>query len=471
MKEKAWKKKALELYGAGTPVKQIAEMLKKDYHTVYIALKRLQQKEKQKENKLQEYYTLLKSEGIVDRLNNMLQLTTERKGKYFPISISKLYSGLKPTLKLLKIDIGRSRFYELIKYIIYHEFGTIETLNNIIHNTPTRNRVNKGTIRRKLDTLEIDATGITIDGVMYSVVFAIDVATSYIFPPYIVQATERKVKYYNTAINSIDIAKYLRDLFIDFGVPKVVKTDNEETLSAEIIKRAFKQLSIKHERTVPYNPQAKHIERVIRTIKDSLAFFKNMTAEEQIRKAVDFYNNEEHKFKVYPEPIRPADIFSGYEKVDESMIRKAFRERFVRTIRDNTIKIDNKTYEIFFPETKIFDVYGRTNERKVVCYRDIENNTILDVYSEDESRYYGVAKLITQTEILDALQERQQKNKEKRLQRREAKLKQELTHIEQEREQKQTHQIDFSILEQPSTQEEKQEELSDLPDILELFGR
>lgn len=467
---KKWHKEAYKLYKEGMDIKFIAEKLKKSYNSVYMAIKRYPEIER-KLPKAEIYYKQFKEKGLIDTILNLLSQNFERKGKKYGSSVRKLYLGLKPRLEMEGMKICKSRFYELVKYVIYKETG-IENFNNAIHETPTKNRANKGTIKRQLDTLEIDVTGITVKNTLYFVILARDDATSYLLEPHIIEARDRNSKYYNTAINSIDVAKYFRDLFIKYGVPRQIKVDNEDTLSAEIVKRAFSILGIKIVKTKPYNPQQKLIERVIRSIKDNLSLFKNEDPVNAILSAIDMWNKEEHNFKVYQKPIVPAQLFQGYEMVDEEVIRKAFRERFERTLRDNTIKIDNLAYEIMFPETKLGDVYGRdTSVRKVIVYRDIENITILDVYDVSESTYLGVARLVSQTELLDSISQRQEKQREKRIQKREQKLKTELLQIEEsKKKQEQIEQININDLIITKEEEKKQPEETDtLPDILELF--
>ena len=68
----------------------------------------------------------------------------------------------------------------------------------------------------------------------------------------------------------------------------------------------------------------------------------------------------------------------GFSEVDEGRLRKAFAERFERTIRNHTITIDNLRYEFYLPQEE--KELGRDkNAPRVICLRDIEDITKLEV--------------------------------------------------------------------------------------------
>lgn len=455
-----WQKEAIRLYGQGIPVRQIATMLGKSYHTVYMCIKRSQERQQKNSKKFEDYYNRLKQSGAVENIINMLMQTVERKGKKIPVSINQVYKGILPYLQLEGITMKKSRFYQFVRYIIIKEFGSIEKFNNTVYNTPTKNRDTKGTVKRLPETIELDATGISWQGKLYFVLLSMDLETGYIFDPYFVESKDTGAKYYNTAINTFDIAKYLRDMFIQNGTPKAIKTDNEETLKSELITRALKQLKIKHIKTKPYNPQQKLIERTIRTIKDYMTLFKDQPFETALKNAIDHYNKEQHKFKEYSHKVVPAELFAGYDHADEDTIRKAFREKFERILGSNmTITINKDEYSVIV-QTEKFGLYGREGKLKVIAFRDIDNKTVIDIYTED-GEYIGVGKLISNTNLLDSLSERQEKNRQRRIQKRETKIRQELAEIEASKQsQTEEPQIDLSILQQPATEQEQEEEIS-----------
>ena len=106
----------------------------------------------------------------------------------------------------------------------------------------------------------------------------------------------------------------------------------------------------------------------------------------------------------------------------------------MRTVRNNTIQIDNLKYEFTLPVEERAGEIGRNRKAPVVvCYRDLENATYLEVWDEKERTPLGFAKLIsTNVPSLDTTEIRELRNKEKRIERRKRKLKEELIEIEQQ---------------------------------------
>jgi hypothetical protein len=148
------------------------------------------------------------------------------------------------------------------------------------------------------------------------------------------------------------------------------------------------------------------------------------------------YNKTEHRFEHFNEPVVPEHLHTmiEYRKVEEDELRKAFREKFIRVVRNNTIQIDGLKYEFILPAEERAGEIGRNRKAPtVVCYRDIENATVLEVWDERETRPLGIARLISQdAPSLDPTEIREIKNKEKRIERRKRKLKEELIEIEQQ---------------------------------------
>jgi hypothetical protein len=193
-----------------------------------------------------------------------------------------------------------------------------------------------------------------------------------------------------------------------------------------------------------------------------------------LRAAVEVYNKSEHKFEHFNEPVVPEILHSGieYRTVEEDELRKAFREKFIRVVRNHTITIDNLKYEFVYDfEEKAGEIGRNRKAPTVVCYRDIENATILEIWDEKETRPLGVARLIsTDVPSLDPTEIKELKNKEKRIERRKRKLKEELIEIEQQELQQQKETATFLELlsATPSLQPapQPQEELDPIEVIL-----
>ncbi len=475
MKKKKWHSQAIKLYQGGMTPSEIAKALGKNYHVVYMLIKRYEQnkdKSRKKTSKFNIYYQKLQQENLIDPIREFLLLSAERKGKTLVMSINKFYDSFKPRLEMIGINIGRTRFYQFIKYFIVAQWGSLEAFENERRGTH-KNRQVKGTVKRFSDTIEIDATGISWNGKLYFILLAMDLKSGFIFPPYVVEAQDkRSAKYYNTAITSLDVARYLRDLFIEYGVPKAVKSDHEETLKAEIITRAYERLDVRAIYTKPYNPQQKLIERAIRTIKDNLIAFSKQDFETALTGAISHYNGSPHSFKTYKDPVIPAEVFSGYRESDEETIRKAFMERFERVVINNTITIQKDRYEFYVNNLRLGD-YGRNKKQKVIVYRDIDNKTVIDVYDAATGEYLGIANLIHTETTLDSVSSKQLKNKEKRIFKRETKLKEELQTIEEEKQKLQpklqtTDDLDELLSEIEHIEESANNDI-ELPDLLELF--
>ena len=236
------------------------------------------------------------------------------------------------------------------------------------------------------------------------------------------------------------MAGFLISLFRKYGLPERIITDNEAVLKAEIITRGLEYLNIPITRTKPYSPNSKLIERAFRDLKDLLRYYSTTyeNFEEALRSAMETYNKSAHYFEHFSTPVIPEVLHAQveYRRVEEDELRRAFRERFVRTIRNNTIRIENLVYEFIYP----FEVIERTGEigrhRKaptVICYRDLENASYLEVWDSQERQPLGYAKLIsTDAPSLDSTELKAIKNREKRIERKKRKLKEELIEIEQQ---------------------------------------
>jgi hypothetical protein len=128
------------------------------------------------------------------------------------------------------------------------------------------------------------------------------------------------------------------------------------------------------------NPQQKTIERSFRDIKDKLRYALATSAESNfeaaLREVVAEYNNQPHRFEHFATPVVPAILHSQveYRRVDEEEIRRAFMERFIRVVRNNTIQIDNLKYEFIYDFESRMGEIGRTRRApEVLCYRDLDS--------------------------------------------------------------------------------------------------
>jgi hypothetical protein len=203
--------------------------------------------------------------------------------------------------------------------------------------------------------------------------------------------------------------------------------------------------------------------------------------EDALRTVIESYNRAEHRFEHFNEPVVPEILHQTikYRQAEIDEIRTAFRERFVRVVRNNSIVIDNLVYEFYYRQEERYGEYGRKPKLpEVVCYRDLENLTRLEIWDKEEKRKLGYAQLISRdVPSLDTKELKEFKNKEKRIERRKSKLSQELEKIRQEelKEVKNEEILDITSLlneevkeETPAQEETKQEELNEF-DPLKLF--
>jgi hypothetical protein len=116
--------------------------------------------------------------------------------------------------------------------------------------------------------------------------------------------------------------------------------------------------------------------------------------------------------------------------------------------------------------------YGRKAKAPVVvCYRDIQDATKLEVWDEKEQQKLGYAQLVSKdVPSLETIDIKEAKNKEKRISKRKAKLTEEMEKIRQEEIRENRDILDitniFGTEEEIKQEETKQEEF----DIVELFA-
>ena len=460
------KTEALRLHALGIPIRRIAKVLRIPRSTVARWVKEPIEVmgERKEEKHLQD--------ELWDRVIELLTFSKEEKGRTRTLSISQAYKLFEVELSLRNIRSERT-FRRVLEQVIKQRFGSWEKLELKRRDKSelAEYRKPKGKQKREPATWEIDATGYTFKGERYFILAVRERWSGAFLSCMVAKVREdTQAQHYNKAFNSLDVARFLISLFREYGLPERIITDNEAVLKAEIITRGLEYLNIPITRTKPYAPNQKLIERSFRDLKDHLRYFTNThpTFEEALRSAVEMYNKTEHRFEHFQTPVVPEHLHATieYRRVDEDELRKAFREKFIRTVRNHTITIDNLKYEFILPAEERAGEIGRNRKAPtVVCYRDIENATILEVWDEKETRPLGIARLISQdAPSLDPTEIKELKNKEKRIERRKRKLREELIEIEQQELQQQTTADYFEVFNnpepssQPAPQPQSQEE-------------
>jgi transposase len=430
------RKEVLRLYALGIPIRRIAKTLKVPHSTVARWIEevrgQLREKEKQKEAVFQD--------EVWDRILELLRSSKEEKGRTRAFSIAYTYRLFELELKDKGIKSERT-FRRVLEEVIKQRFGSWEKLELERRDKKeyAEYRKPKGKQRREKGEWEIDATGYSWRGERYFILAVRERWSGCFLSCMVAKVREdTQAQHYNKAFNSLDVARFLISLFKEYGLPERIITDNETVLKAEIVERGLKTLNIPVVRTKPYSPNSKLIERAFRDLKDHLRYFTNThpSFEEALKAAIDTYNRTEHRFEHFNEPVVPEHLHTmiEYRTVEEDELRKAFREKFIRVVRNNTIQIDGLKYEFILPAEERAGEIGRYRKAPtVVCYRDIENATVLEVWDEKETRPLGIARLISQdVPSLDPTEIKELRNKERRVERRKKKLKEELIEIEQQ---------------------------------------
>jgi transposase len=427
---------ALHLYGLGVSIRRIAKELNIPKTTVHRWIKGLLGKPETREKRKEE---LLKDE-IWDRIINALMLTVKEKGRTRAFSIAHVFRLFEQELMAKGIEKERT-FRRYLERVIKERFGSWEAfeLKRRDRSELAEYRKPKSKQKREKGEWEIDATGYTFKGERYFILAVRERWSGYFLSCMVAKAREdTQAQHYNKAFNSLDVARFLISLFREYGLPERIITDNETILKAEIITRGLEYLNIPIIRTKPYSPNSKLIERAFRDLKDHLRYFVSThpSFEEALKSAIEQYNRTEHCFEHFNEPVVPEILHSGieYRTVEEDELRKAFREKFKRVVRNHTITIDNLKYEFIYDFEERAGEIGRSRKAPtVVCYRDIENAAVLEVWDERETRPLGIARLISQdVPALESVDLRELRNMEKRIERRKRKLKEELLQIEQQ---------------------------------------
>lgn len=457
-------RKILKLRQAGLSIRQIAQALGLPVSTVYRVLKQ----EKGKKGRPEKYTTDILPAQVKEKLKSLLLHTSVEKGKKRTTSLRRIFSLLELDLRMVGVNTLYG-FYKLTENFVREEWGSWEKLELVRKGVKEAPKVSRGKIARDKGVVEIDATGYSYKGKNYSVMLAMELYSMRVLGFYVIENKERQATHYNKAFSSLDVAKFMLSLFTDYGVPAGIKTDNEKILTSEHITRALKELDIEIRRTKPCQANQKLIERVIRELKDIARTLKTESIEDLFANAIEIYNRSEHSFEHFQRPVAPAEIpLEGFKEVDEDTLRRAFAERFERVVRNNTITIDNLKYEFYVPSDAEKELGRRKQADKVVCLRDIEDITRLEVYST-EGEYLGVARLIsTELPALETIEYKQVKQREKRQAKREKELREELKDLQEAKLQKTQEDILPLLFAGEDREEEEQGERE--IDILKLFG-
>jgi len=424
------KLEVLKLYAMGISIRSIAKVLGIPKSTVERWVKEPTEPKKEKKKD-----ALLRDE-IWDKVIQLLRLSKEEKGRTRTLSISQVFKLLELELRTRGINSERT-FRRRLEEVIKERFNSWEQfeLSRRKKNEWANYKGPKAKLRREPATWEIDATGYTFEGRLYSILAVRERWSGFFLRCLVAEDTNT---YYNKAFNSVDLARFLIGLFKEYGLPHKIVTDNEAFLKSELIERGLQTLGVQIVRTRPYSPNQKLIERAFRDLKSFLRYYvtTHEKFEESLEAALEAYNRSEHKFEHFNQPVIPKHLHNlvEYREVGEDVIRNAFRERFVRVIRDNSIRIENLVYEFVYPFIERAGEIGRCRKAPtVICYRNIENVSYLEVWDSQERQPLGYAKLVsTNVPSLDSTKLKEIKNREKRIERKKRKLKEELIEIEQQ---------------------------------------
>jgi hypothetical protein len=474
------KKEALKYYFQGYSLRQIYQILNKKVHFTTIkrwidaALKLQEKKEKKIEL----------PEDLKARIKDLLLINNKEKGRTRTLSLSQIYKLLEVDLKMIGIS-SKASWYRFIRNFIKEEFGSYEKLQRkrLDKKEMSKHLISKGKLSRNKGEWEIDATGYTHNGKHYHIFICRERWSGCFLDAFYKEVKEdTNVQYYNRAFSTIDIALYLMSLFEKYGLPDKIICDNEAILKTDLIINGLEKLGIRYRNTTAGRPNQKLIERSFRDLKDTLRYYvkTHQSFEDALRTAIETYNRQEHRFEHFNELVIPEVLHQTikYRQAEIDEIRTAFRERFVRVVRNNSIIIDNLVYEFYYRQEERYGEYGRKPKLpEVVCYRDLENAQILEIWDKEEKRKLGYAQLISRdVPSLDTKELKEIRNKEKRLGRRKVKLTEELEKIRQEelKETRKEEILDITSILQAPTEEIKQEETpkqeQEEIDILKIFG-
>ena len=410
--------KVLALYEKGLSIKEIANMLGLTYHQVYHIV-HYQPKRKDTDWRM-EYLETLKKAGLAEKLKKLLTLKEERKGKKRYISLSEVQRRLEVDLSIYGIPaLKKTRWFEFLKFFVSYEMKTSWEKFMARRNEKI---IPKSSLSREEGVLEIDATGFVFNGKNYSVMFAMDLFSGFILSYTFVENKEKEATHYNKAFDRFDVAKFLQDTFLAFGVPKAIKSDNERVIKNKHVMNALERLGVKHIKTTPGQPQQKLIENVIGKLKAYTTGIRTEKLEDLLDYAINRWNQEAHKFKHLDKPAIPAEIFSEYEKRKAEEILKAFAIREKRVLRNNAISVNGVLYEFLYP-----------GELEVEALIYLDDNTKAELYDANTGEFLGIAYKVSKSLGDTIPEESQKRRKVKRIEKRKKKYEEEIQKLEEEK--------------------------------------
>ena len=341
---------------------------------------------------------------------------------------------------------------ELISYIVKQEFGSWEKLEakRRPFKEHSKYRSSKGRIERTPALLEIDGTGLTFEitengeKLQVSLFIALDVYSGYVFPmPLLIDNKTKPVRFYNKAFNSREVAKFLLELFIQYGLPKQIRTDNDPTIKNEYLNNTFQILSL--EALKAKRPNQKFIERIIEDFKKYARYYQATNqprTKEEIYEtalqAIKACNSMERKFSIFNQTHTPEEVFAAikeqYKPIDPLSVRRAFMETKEIGVRNNKIEWDGYVYEFLMPQKIREGEYGRKPKApQVLVKRHIDNASFIEVYDIQTGEFIGEARLISSdVPTINPMERRQLKSAEKRARQKAKKLNKEIQTINQE---------------------------------------
>ena len=475
MNKKQIRAKAVRLYTQGYSLRQIQTILNKvGCKASFVTIKRWIDEEIQ----IQKEKVIEIPQELRQKIRDLLLLKNKEKGKSRFLSFRQIYKLLEVDLQMIGISSYQS-WNRIVKDFINQEWGSYEKLQQrrLDKRETSKNIISKGKLSREAGTWEIDATGYSYNGKHYHIFIARERYSGCFLDAFYKEVKEdTNTQYYNRAFNTLDIAVYLMSLFEKYGLPEKIITDNEAILKTELITKGLEKLNVKHRNIIPGRPNQKLIERSFRDLKDKLRYYTQTHSEfaDALKTAIEMYNREEHRFEHLNEPVIPELLHQTiqYKQADIDDIRLAFRERFVRVVRNNSITIDNLVYEFYYPFEERYGEYGRKAKAPtVICYRDLEDATKLEVWDEQEKVKLGYAQLISKdVTSLETIDIKEAKNKEKRISKRKAKLTEEIEKIRQEEIRENRDILDITSIFGTEGEEIEQESKQEEIDILKLFG-
>ena len=409
--------KVRELYQKGMSVKEIAKVLNLTYHQVYHLL---HYEPKKPEDWRIAYLEELKKHGLDEKLKKLLTYKEKRKGKDVYLKFSEIQERLYGDLFIHGIkNLGKTRWYEFLRFFVSTEMGM--SWEEFVAKRKEK-VLPRGSITREEGIMEVDATGWSFGGKNYSIMLSLDVFSGFVLSYMVVENKEKDAKHYNKAFDRFEVAKFLQDTFIAYGVPKILKSDNEKVIKNNYVLEALNRLGVKHVRTVPGQPQQKLIENVIGKLKSYMTGVKTNSIEELLDYAINRWNKSIHRFKHIEEPIVPVEVFKEYEKVEEDRIIKAFAIRVRRKLRNNLISVENTKYEFLYP-----------GELEVEALIYLDDNTKAELYDANTGEFLGVAYKASKNLGDTIPEESQKRRKVKRIEKRKKKYEEEIQKLEEEK--------------------------------------